>query len=166
MTFDKFISPLIPMFESVTKKHGLDYTDAQDAIQETTISLWRKFSTGKLDLGKNTTAYAAQLINWRSLDICRAKKKFSEMFVAVTDDNNLDTIPHPVEPVKRRFPTRILSYAKTRLKPRDYEIFVDHFIRGKSVNETAERFGLDKAIVYMVRCRSLKKIKNSYKSET
>ena len=82
------------------------------------------------------------------------------MFVAVTDSNDLDAIPCPVEPVKRDLPAGILSYAKTRLKPRDYEIFVDHFVRGKSVNETAERFNLDRAIVYMVRCRSLKKIKN------
>jgi len=81
------------------------------------------------------------------------------MFVSISEDNDLDTLPCPVEPPKPPFTTKILSYAKTRLKPRDYEIFVDHFIRGKSVNETAERFGLDKAIVYMVRCRSLKKVK-------
>jgi len=60
MTFNDFLSPLIPLFNSVTKNHGLDYADSQDAIQEATLSLWKKFSTGKIDLSKNTTAFAVQ----------------------------------------------------------------------------------------------------------
>ena len=164
MTFNDFLSPLIPLFNSVTKNHGLDYADSQDVIQETTLSLWKKFSAGKIDLSKNTTAFALQLINWRAKDVCRAKKKFGEMFLCVTEENDLDTLPCPVAPQKPRFPAKILSYAKTRLKPRDYEIFIDHFIHGKPVNETAKRFNLDKSIVYLVRCRALKKVKN-YKYE-
>lgn len=159
MTFNDFLSPLIPLFNSVTKNHGLDYADSQDAIQEATLSLWKKFSAGKIDLSKNTTAFAVQLINWRAKDIRRAKKKSGEMFVSISEDNDLDTLPCPTEPPKQPFPTKILSYAKTRLKPRDYEIFVDHFVHGKPVHETAERFNLDKSIVYMVRCRSLKKVR-------
>lgn len=164
MTFDNFLSPLIPLFKSVTDSHGLNYADSQDAIQEATICLWKKFSSGKLDLNKNTKAYAIRLINWRAKDVCRLKKKSAEIFSVVSEDNDLDLLAAPTETPRRAFPVKILSLAKKRLKPRDYAIFIDHFVRGKPVNETAKKFGLDNAMVYMVRCRSLKKIKNNNKN--
>lgn len=158
MTFDNFLSPLLPLLESVTKSRGLTYPDSQDAIQETTLSLWKKFSSGKIDLSKNTKSYALQLINWRAKDILRARKRSAELFSLAGEENDLDTLPAPEKEKTRRYPLEVLQYAKTRLSKRDYLIFIDH-LRGKPVNETANKFGLDNAMVYMVRCRSLKKIK-------
>lgn len=158
MTFDNFLSPLLPLLESVTKSHGLTYPDSQDAIQETTLSLWKKFSSGKIDLSKNIKSYALQLINWRAKDILRAKKRSAELFSLAGEENDLDTLPAPEKEKTRRYPLEVLQYAKTRLSKRDYLIFIDH-LRGKPVKETANKFGLDNAMVYMVRCRSLKKIK-------
>jgi RNA polymerase sigma factor (sigma-70 family) len=159
MTFEEFISPLIPLFKSVTKNHGLNYDDSEDVIQDTTISLWKKFSADKIDLSKNTTAYAVQLVNWRSKDLLDKKKRHTETFSTIGEDNNLDTLPDREKAPKKRFPIEIFRYASKVLKPRDYEIFSDHFIHGKKTNETAAKFGIDNAAVHVIRCRSLKKIK-------
>lgn len=162
MTFNDFLSPLIPLFQSVTKNHGLDYADSQDVIQETSLALWRKFSDNKIDLSKNTKSYALQLVNWRAKDCLDKRKRRSELFYVVGEDNDLDTLPECEKQQKKRFPAKIFTYARRVLKPRDYEIFTDHFLHGKKTSDTAKHFGLDKSAIHMIRCRMLKKIKKHY----
>jgi RNA polymerase sigma factor (sigma-70 family) len=159
MTFEQFLSPLIPLFLSATKSYGLSYSDSQDAIQEATVSLWKKFSAGKIDLNKNTKAYALQLIHWRAKDVCRFHQRRDSLFSTVEDENNLDSLPCPVKADSPPRNTEIWTFAKKTLKPREFEVFADYFFRGKTVDETAEQFGLDKQNIYLLRCRALKKVK-------
>jgi len=159
MTFEQFLSPLVPLFLSATKSYGLSYSDSQDAIQEATVSLWKKFSAGKIDLNKNTKAYALQLIHWRAKDVCRLHQRRDSLFSTVEDENNLDSLPCPIKADSPHRNTEIWAFAQKTLKPREFEIFADHFFRGKTVDETAEQFGLDRQNVYLLRCRALKKVK-------
>lgn len=165
MTFEQFILPFYPLFKKVTNFYGLSYADSQEAIQETTISLWKKFSSGRIDCSQNVQAYVSRLINWRAKDLRRKSLKRAELFFLPNEDNNLDALPETAKPTETLHETKIWAFAQRTLKPREFEVFADYFLHGKTVNETAQQFGLDKQNVYLLRCRALKKVKK-FKNKT
>jgi len=165
MTFQEFILPFSPLFNKVTRSYGLSYTDSQDVIQETTISLWKKFSEGRINSSQNVQAYVSRLINWRAKDMRRRILKRAELFSLPNEDNNLDALLEAPKPLESPHGTKIWAFARKALKGREFEIFADYFLHGKTANETALQFNLDKQNVYLVRCRALKKVKK-YKCQT
>jgi DNA-directed RNA polymerase specialized sigma24 family protein len=68
MTFDQLLKLVTPTLRQVAFFNNLNKQDSEDVIQETLLSLWKKWSSGKIDSSQNIVGYASQLMNWRARD--------------------------------------------------------------------------------------------------
>lgn len=64
----------LPSVKSIISKIGLEGADMEDAVQETCIALWKKFSSFNPDISLITT-FAQRIARNRAIDLIRGNKR-------------------------------------------------------------------------------------------
>jgi RNA polymerase sigma-70 factor (ECF subfamily) len=157
---------------SVARKSGLAHDEAEDAVQEVVLCVARKieqFKPGR-ELG-SFKAWLGQLIRWRIIDLIRRRAKeirTADMELPQAGSGRDSTtgviarVPDPAGDAYQRqwdeewanaFAETAMERLKKRLKPKHYQIFQLHVLRGQPADRVAEAFGVKVGQVYLIKNR-------------
>ena len=168
-TWNEFYQTYWRLIYSVGTKSGLTREEAFDVVQETIIAIARQVQRGQYDPRAGSfKAWLLQMTRWRILDQFRARKRqpsladqgnaFSEDNsshildrIAVEKENQLDKIWD--KEWRDNIFAAALEKVKTRVSPRQYQIFDCYVLKGWGVTKTAETLGINAAQVYLAKHR-------------
>jgi RNA polymerase sigma-70 factor (ECF subfamily) len=148
---------------SVALKSGLGEADAQDVVQETLVSVAKKIDQFRSD--PSIGSFKGWLLNvtrWRILDHLRrqgAMPMAAEQSGNETGTDAMERFPDPaslnLDTVwDQEWQTNLLTVAQERVqrrvKPRHWQIFDLHVLRGWTAPRAARHLGVSVALVYVI----------------
>jgi RNA polymerase sigma-70 factor (ECF subfamily) len=168
-TWNEFYQTYWRLVYSVATKSGLTREEAFDVVQETIIAIARQVQRGQYDPRAGSfKAWLLQMTRWRILDQFRARKRqpsLADQGDAYSEDNTpliLDKMAAEKEGQldkiwDKEWRDNIFSAAlervKTRVSPRQYQIFDCYVLKGWGVKKTADTLGINAAQVYLAKHR-------------
>lgn len=168
-TWNEFYQTYWRLVYSVATKSGLTREEAFDVVQETIIAIARQVQRGQYDPRAGSfKAWLLQMTRWRILDQFRARKRqpsLADQGDAYTEDNTsviLDKIAQEKENQldkmwdkewKDNIFAAALERVKSRVSPRQFQIFDCYVLKGWGVKKTSEVLGINAAQVYLAKHR-------------
>jgi RNA polymerase sigma factor (sigma-70 family) len=168
-TWNEFYQTYWRLVYSVATKSGLTREEAFDVVQETIIAIARQVQRGQYDPRAGSfKAWLLQMTRWRILDQFRARKRqpsLADLGDAYTEDNTsviLDKIAQEKENQldkmwdkewKDNIFAAALERVKSRVSPRQFQIFDCYVLKGWGVKKTSEVLGINAAQVYLAKHR-------------
>ncbi|HTX22471.1 MAG TPA: sigma-70 family RNA polymerase sigma factor [Candidatus Aquilonibacter sp.] len=147
---------------SVALKAGLKQAEAQDAVQETMISVAKHMPGFKYDRSIGSfKAWLLQMTRWRIIDQIRKRDNLA------AEDNRADTrlMQHVIDPVSQALDSlwdaeweahlldAALTRVKRRLDPQKYQIFDFCVNKEWPADKVAATFGISVSQVYLAKHR-------------
>ncbi len=167
-SWDEFYKTYWRLIYSVAIKAGLRNDEAFDAVQETILSIAKQQKEGKYDPEKGSfKAWLMNMTRWRITDQFRKRKKDTAMAGFPGDDDSrrtatLDRFEDPKGPEiervwdaewNRNLMERGMEIVKTRVSPKQYQIFDCDVVKGWSANKVKTDLGVSIAQVYLAKHR-------------
>jgi RNA polymerase sigma factor (sigma-70 family) len=168
-TWNEFYQTYWRLIYSVATKQGLTREEAFDVVQETIIAIARQVQRGQYDPRAGSfKAWLLQMTRWRILDQFRARKRqpsLSDLGDSYSEDNTsiiLDKIAAEKEGQldkiwDKEWRDNIFSAAlervKSRVSPRQFQIFDCYVLKNWGVKKTSETLGINAAQVYLAKHR-------------
>lgn len=158
--FDRRYRPMILAF---CRKRGLKGADAQDVAQDVLATFMIAYRKGAYDHAKGKLrSWLFEVTRRRVIDLVRRQEH-----VPGPDDGGLvvnaeskESLEATWEAEWRDFVLRkCLRSVRRRVEPLTFRIFVFHLRTGQSAAAVAERFGVDRATVYVAKSRLLRMIR-------
>lgn len=171
-SWQDFFDTYWQLIYGVAVKGGLTETEAQEAVQETMISVARQMPSFKYD--RKNGSFKAWLMNttrWRIADQFRKRQHWGTSSASADGDAKeqpLDElIEQAAENVERvweeEWEENLLAAAVTRVRrrlaPRRYQIFDFYVNKGWPPEKVAEAFGISVPQVYLAKHRVVTMIK-------
>lgn len=155
MTQQEFQEKYLPLarrlFRTAAALMG-NVQDAEDAVQETYLKLWREAS--RLAAMEQPEAYFATVLRHICLNLLRSRHSEMQMEAVV------DQVPDGQVGTAERFDNReSLALALRRLSPRDRRIVALRHVAGRSTAEIAALTGETETNVRVVLSRTRRKLK-------
>jgi len=157
------------------RKAGLNETEAEEAVQETIISVARQmpdFQYRPAELGGSFKQWLLRLTKWRISDQLRKRQK-DNFFVRPSEEfggkDAVSEIPDPLadrlnELWNSEWEQNLLGAAlervKRRVDPRDYQVFYLSTIKNWSGSKVARNLKVSLTHVYTIKHRVSKEVKN------
>ncbi|MBL9115140.1 MAG: sigma-70 family RNA polymerase sigma factor [Verrucomicrobiaceae bacterium] len=179
-TWNEFYQTYWRLVYSVATKSGLTREEAFDVVQETIIAIARQVQRGQYDPRAGSfKAWLLQMTRWRILDQFRARKRqpsLADQGDAYTEDNTsviLDKIAQEKEGQldkmwdkewKDNIFAAALERVKSRVSPRQFQIFDCYVLKGWGVKKTSEVLGINAAQVYLAKHRVGNLVKKEVKA--
>jgi RNA polymerase sigma factor (sigma-70 family) len=179
-TWNEFYQTYWRLVYSVATKSGLTREEAFDVVQETIIAIARQVQRGQYDPRAGSfKAWLLQMTRWRILDQFRARKRqpsLADVGDAYTEDNTsviLDKIAQEKEGQldkmwdkewKDNIFAAALERVKTRVSPRQFQIFDCYVLKGWGVKKTSDVLGINAAQVYLAKHRVGNLVKKEVKA--
>jgi len=153
-------------------KAGLTNAEAQDVVQETVFSVMKSMPNFKYD-AKNGSfkVWLKRLTSWRVMDEFRKRKHvFCEAHHSDISDlpDFMDTLPDPAvskleaawdEEWEKNLLDAAVERLKTKVDPKQYQIFDLHVVKGWPVMRVAGALGINPGRVYLSKHRVGKLLK-------
>ena len=168
-TWNEFYQTYWRLIYSVGTKQGLTREEAFDVVQETIIAIARQVQRGQYDPRAGSfKAWLLQMTRWRILDQFRARKRqpsLADQGDAYSEDNTpliLDRMAAEKENQldkiwdkewKDNIFAAALERVKSRVSPRQFQIFDCYVLKGWGVKKTSETLGINAAQVYLAKHR-------------
>jgi RNA polymerase sigma-70 factor (ECF subfamily) len=179
-TWNEFYQTYWRLVFSVATKSGLTREEAYDVVQETIIAIARQVQRGQYDPRAGSfKAWLLQMTRWRILDQFRARKRqpsLADQGDANTEDNSshiLDKIAAENNNVldkiwdqewKDNIFSAALERVKSKVSPRQFQIFDCYVLKGWGVTKTSEVLGINSAQVYLAKHRVGSLVKKEVKA--
>ena len=177
--WDEFYQTYWRLIFSVASKAGLTREEAFDVVQETIIAIARQVKKGQYDPRAGSfKAWLLQMTRWRILDVFRARKRQPSLGdqgdehsenanlamerLSAEKDNVLEKVWD--KEWKDNITSAALERVKTRVSPRQFQIFDCYVLKGWGVKKTAEVLGINAAQVYLAKHRVGALVKKEVKS--
>lgn len=160
-TFQKWIQELRPKIMQVGLNFFGNTDDAEDAAQETLISLWRYCE--RIDENRNIEALAIRVAKNSCVNLKR-----KQMQMTYSDESCLINIPpllspSPQEEMEREEENVALQKAIGMLNPRERTLFEMRQMEGLETEEISRQTGIPKASVQSMISAARKKVFNELK---
>ena len=168
-TWNEFYQTYWRLIYSVATKSGLTREEAFDVVQETIIAIARQVQRGQYDPRAGSfKAWLLQMTRWRILDVFRARKRQPSLADRRQVDNEdgadltLERLTHEKDNLlesiwdrewRDNISSAALERVKSRVSPRQFQIFDCYVIKGWGVKKTAEALGINAAQVYLAKHR-------------
>jgi RNA polymerase sigma factor (sigma-70 family) len=157
------------------RKAGLNETEAEDAVQETVISVARQmpdFQYRPAELGGSFKQWLLRLTKWRICDQLRKRQKesfFVRSSESTAEKDAVSEIPDPLadkltqlwnDEWEQNLLGAALERVKGRVEPRDYQVFYLSTVKNWSGSKVARNMKVSLAHVYTIKHRVSKEVKN------
>ena len=161
-SWQDFFDTYWKLIYSVALKAGLNETEAQDAVQETMISVAKHMPTFKYDRAIGSfKVWLLQMTRWRIIDQFRKRDALiasDDIADTRTMEKMLDTPSQTLDVLwNAEWEARLLEAAiekvKRRLDPQKYQIFDFYVNKEWPPDKVAETFGIPIAQVYLAKHR-------------
>ncbi|PYJ85412.1 MAG: RNA polymerase subunit sigma [Verrucomicrobia bacterium] len=179
VSWQDFFDTYWRLIYNVAVKAGLTDTEAQEVVQETVIAVAKKISEFKADPTRGSfSAWLMHTTRWRIADQFRKRQKAGQecsLSAAAeaggtptlrTDDTGLsdpiNRVPDPAgvrletvwnEEWEKNLMAAALEQVKSKVSPRQFQMFDLHVLQNLSVRDTARTMQVSVASVYMARHR-------------
>jgi RNA polymerase sigma factor (sigma-70 family) len=168
-TWNEFYQTYWRLVYSVATKSGLTREEAFDVVQETIIAIARQVQKGQYDPRAGSfKAWLLQMTRWRILDVFRARKRQPSLSnqgnadsedsqnlamerLSQDKDNLLESIWD--REWRDNISSAALERVKSKVSPRQFQIFDCYVMKGWGVKKTAEALGINAAQVYLAKHR-------------
>ena len=168
-TWNEFYQTYWRLVYSVATKSGLTREEAFDVVQETIIAIARQVQKGQYDPRAGSfKAWLLQMTRWRILDVFRARKRQPSLSnqgnadsedsqnlamerLSQEKDNLLESIWD--REWRDNISAAALERVKSKVSPRQFQIFDCYVMKGWGVKKTAEALGINAAQVYLAKHR-------------
>jgi len=167
-SWDAFYKRYWKLIYSVALKSGLRSEEALDVVQETIITIAKQQKDNRYD--PKAGSFKSWLMNqtkWRIGDQFRKRAKDTAMlkFENEDDERNTATLDrledpdaHHLEGVwdaewKKNLADRALAAVKTKVSPKQYQIFDCYVVKGWGVRQVMKELGVSMAQVYLAKHR-------------
>ncbi len=168
-TWNEFYQTYWRLVYSVATKSGLTREEAFDVVQETIIAIARQVQKGQYDPRAGSfKAWLLQMTRWRILDVFRARKRQPSLSnqgnadsedsqnlamerLSQDKDNLLESIWD--REWRDNISSAALEKVKSKVSPRQFQIFDCYVMKGWGVKKTAEALGINAAQVYLAKHR-------------
>jgi RNA polymerase sigma factor (sigma-70 family) len=166
--WDEFYQTYWRLIYSVASKAGLTREEAFDVVQETVIAIARQVKKGQYDPRAGSfKAWLLQMTRWRILDVFRARKRQPSLADQGDRDSEhaelaMDRLTQEKDNVLEKIwdkewrdniSNAALERVKSRVSPRQFQIFDCYVMKGWGVKKTAEVLGINAAQVYLAKHR-------------
>lgn len=166
--WDEFYQTYWRLIFSVATKAGLTREEAFDVVQETIIAIARQVKKGQYDPRAGSfKAWLLQMTRWRILDVFRARKRQPSLGDHGDEnseggDLSMERLSHEKDNLLEKvwdkewrdnITSAALERVKSRVSPRQYQIFDCYVMKGWGVKKTAEVLGINAAQVYLAKHR-------------
>jgi RNA polymerase sigma factor (sigma-70 family) len=168
-TWNEFYQTYWRLVYSVATKSGLTREEAFDVVQETIIAIARQVQKGQYDPRAGSfKAWLLQMTRWRILDVFRARKRqpsLSNQGNAESEDSQnlaMDRLSQEKDNLlesiwdrewRDNISSAALERVKSKVSPRQFQIFDCYVMKGWGVKKTAEALGINAAQVYLAKHR-------------
>ena len=168
-SWDEFYQTYRELIYSVARKAGLKETEAEEAVQETLISVAKKMPGFRYDPAVDSfKGWLLTVTRWRILDQLERRKGGQSFLPAAatkeegTRTATVERIPDPAgfdlaaiwdQEWEKHLLQAALARIKRQVHPQHYEIYHLHVILDRPVREVARSVGVSAARVYMARHR-------------
>jgi RNA polymerase sigma-70 factor (ECF subfamily) len=168
-TWNEFYQTYWRLVYSVATKSGLTREEAFDVVQETIIAIARQVQKGQYDPRAGSfKAWLLQMTRWRILDVFRARKRqpsLSNQGNADSEDSQnlaMDRLSQEKDNLlesiwdrewRDNISAAALERVKSKVSPRQFQIFDCYVMKGWGVKKTAEALGINAAQVYLAKHR-------------
>ena len=171
-SWEDFFDTYWKLIYGTARKAGLSDDEAQEAVQETLISVSRRFPKFRYDARGSFRVWLRRLTRWRVMDQFRKRKQFQAQVDAGFDgEETPDPMANLADPASL-VPQQIweldwqktlveagLARIRSRVKPRTYQLFDFYVNKDWPAEKVAERFGVNTAAVHLAKCRILDMLK-------
>jgi RNA polymerase sigma-70 factor (ECF subfamily) len=167
-SWEDFFDTYWKLIYSTARKAGLSDEEAQDAVQETMISVSRCLPTFHYDAARGSfKVWLLRLTRWRIVDQFRkrgpiqARQDGFESGDGATEAL-IENMPDPVTLVpnqvwetdwQKNLAEVALARVRGRVDPRNYQLFDFYMNKEWPAKKVAERFGVSLSQVYLAKCR-------------
>jgi RNA polymerase sigma-70 factor (ECF subfamily) len=147
-------------------RYGLTQAEAEDVVQETVIEVSRKMPGFTYDPQRSFKGWLLHTTRWRIHDQLRKRRGAAAVRLGPPPEGGrtdlMDRIPDPAgdyheQMWEEEWQTNLLAAAmdkiKARVKPRQYQVFDLHVIKGWPVEKVAETLNVTKSQVYLAKLR-------------
>jgi RNA polymerase sigma factor (sigma-70 family) len=159
-----FVHTYGDLLRHVARRSGLSDAEADDAVQETIITISANIDRFEPRPEKGSfRAWLLQQARWRIQDQFRRRKRIAVEPQAAAKDTTPNTGPLPADerPFEQLWDEEwhghvlrtAIDQLKAKVSPRQFQIFDFHVRQGMGVEETARALGTTIASVYMTRYR-------------
>jgi len=168
-SWDEFYRTYRELIYSVARKAGLNETEAEEAVQETLISVAKKMPGFRYDAAVDSfKGWLLTVTRWRILDQLERRKGGQSLLTAAatqeegTRTATVERIPDPAgfdlaaiwdQEWEKHLLQAALAKIKRQVHPQHYEIYHLHVILDRPVREVARSLGVSAARVYLARHR-------------
>ncbi len=162
-SWQEFFDTYWRLIYSVALKSGLSESDAQEVVQETMISVAKTIGEFRSDPSLGSfKGWLLNLTRWRILDQLRRQNMLliaSERPGSETGTAAMDRVPDPASldldrVWEEEWQNNLLEVAqervRSRVKPRHWQIFDLHVLRGWTAPRAARHLGVSVALVYVI----------------
>lgn len=168
-TWNEFYQTYWRLIYSVGTKSGLTREEAFDVVQETIVAIARQVQKGQYDPRAGSfKAWLLQMTRWRILDVFRARKRqpsLADQGNADSEDTTNLTLERMTQDKdnlleniwdkewRDNITSAALERVKSKVSPRQYQIFDCYVMKGWGVKKTSEALGINAAQVYLAKHR-------------
>jgi len=160
---------------AVAIRSGLNEAEAQDAVQETVLSVAKKMQDFKYDRNAGSfKAWLLQLTRWRILGQLRKRGQIvSAPETAAGETDFISRLPDPHESKleqlweeewQRNLVEVALAKVKSRCNAKEYQIFDLYVLNKMAVRKVAQTLGVSVTHVYVAKHRVGSLLKNEIKA--
>ena len=173
-SWKEFFDTYWRLIYNVAIKAGLNEQEAQDVVQETVITVAKSLKDFKTDPARGSfRAWLLKTTHWRVINqfnkrqpdqLARAHRPPGDTRQTTTLERIPDAGVSDLEKIwDREWKEHIVELAMERLKrkvkPKHFQMFFLHAVRGQSVSDVAEALGVNVAQVYLVTHRLARRFK-------
>jgi RNA polymerase sigma-70 factor (ECF subfamily) len=166
-TWDEFYKTYWRLIYSVATRAGLRSEEAFDAVQETILSIAKQSKHKKYDPDAGSfKTWLMNMTRWRIADQFRKRAKDTASPYAQADDDRrtavLDRVEDPApapldrmweEEWQKNLAETALAKVKSRVSPKQFQIFDCYVIKGWDVKKVQTDLGVSMAQVYLTKHR-------------
>lgn len=145
------------LIKSVVYRHMRGFEAYSDeCVNDVLFSVWNNID--KFDPEKNSLKnWIGALSKYKSIDYKR--KYFRDLEQNELDENTASTDSPETQVLKSELDSEVTSMLEF-LKPRDRRLFLDHYIKGKDIDELSADYGMKESVIYNRLSRGRKKIRD------
>lgn len=172
-SWQEFFDTYWRLIYAMALKSGLNEQEAQDVVQETVVSVAKKIHEFKSDPNRGRfKGWLLKLTRWRIIDQFRKRKPDQKFAGTVSNEGTRTATIHRVPDPEsldmdsmwerewqRSLAEAALEIVKRRVKPKSYQIYDFHIIRGWTAPKVAKHLGVSMMNVYITAHRISKQLK-------
>jgi len=162
---------------AVAIKTGLSDAEAQDAVQETFVSVAKKMRKFKYDPARSFKGWLLQLTRWRILNQIKKRPREVPLTSGQGEDTDrtptVERVPDPAslnldaymhEEWQRNLVDAAVQRVRQKVNPRHYQVFHLHVLKHQPAQEVARALNVSLAQVYIIKHRLSALVKKEVRS--